>query len=303
MAGLAIGVSIGLVAAFLGLGPWLVTGARLPLQNLWASEALPQDMPFVLLPISQYETTTILALLVTGAALAGFGQRWWGSAVGARTWAVALGVGLVQVLALTQSLVEVARGLGLTDPGAFGAPDPRAALYLAGMLGGCVAALALGLAVCALAAHPPRAAAAIAAGLVAVPVAAWVSQWLVALTEPRVPMAAGMVQRWLPALVVGVALGLLGCATAQRALIWLLDLVLLLVVPASLTAVSYGLGMRVLNGDLVEMAAAAAQLFPLVVRVSVPPALLGLAIAVVLTLIRTTVGRNRTRLTDPIPEE
>lgn len=36
-----MGVALGVLSAALGLAPWLLTGARSPLQNLWAGEVLP----------------------------------------------------------------------------------------------------------------------------------------------------------------------------------------------------------------------------------------------------------------------
>ena len=41
---------IGAAAATLGLLPWLITGARLPLQNLWGTSTVPEEMPIGLLP-------------------------------------------------------------------------------------------------------------------------------------------------------------------------------------------------------------------------------------------------------------
>lgn len=78
--------------------PWLVTGMRLPLQNLWAVETLPDDMPRVLLPFSQYAVAQVLSLLVVGYGLAGIVGRALGTrlprgavfAVGAGTLAVHL---------------------------------------------------------------------------------------------------------------------------------------------------------------------------------------------------------------------
>lgn len=65
---------IGLAAAVLGLLPWLVTGLRLPVQNLWAGDAAAR-MPVVLLPFSQYAVTIIMGLFVVGAACAGLYAR------------------------------------------------------------------------------------------------------------------------------------------------------------------------------------------------------------------------------------
>jgi hypothetical protein len=47
----------------------------LQLQNLWAAEVLPAQMPVSFLPLSQYELTTLVALLTVGGAIAGFTVR------------------------------------------------------------------------------------------------------------------------------------------------------------------------------------------------------------------------------------
>lgn len=52
-------LAIGAVSAVLGLLPWLITGMRLPLQNLWAADTAPDAMPIVLLPFSQYALSLI----------------------------------------------------------------------------------------------------------------------------------------------------------------------------------------------------------------------------------------------------
>ncbi|TPW93097.1 hypothetical protein FJ656_35030, partial [Schumannella luteola] len=63
-------LGIGVAAALLGLLPWILTGMRLPLQNLWAFDALPEQMPVAWLPLSQYSVTFVLGILVVGAASA-----------------------------------------------------------------------------------------------------------------------------------------------------------------------------------------------------------------------------------------
>ena len=65
---------IGAAGALVGLLPWLVTGARLPLQNLAADQSTT-DTPIALLPFSQYFLVTIVALLVVGAGAAGIAAR------------------------------------------------------------------------------------------------------------------------------------------------------------------------------------------------------------------------------------
>ena len=68
-------LAIGVLSAVVGLLPWLLTGMRLPLQQLWAAPALPESMPIAFLPLSQYTVTLIPGLLVTGATVAGIAMR------------------------------------------------------------------------------------------------------------------------------------------------------------------------------------------------------------------------------------
>jgi hypothetical protein len=63
------------VAALVGLLPWLITGIRRPLQNLRATSTSPESMPVALLPFSQYALTLIVGLIVTGSAIAGVVAR------------------------------------------------------------------------------------------------------------------------------------------------------------------------------------------------------------------------------------
>ena len=62
----------GMAFAIIGLVPWLVTDMHLPLQNLWAAEVSPDQMPITLLPFSQYYLELLAAMIVIGAALAGW---------------------------------------------------------------------------------------------------------------------------------------------------------------------------------------------------------------------------------------
>ena len=75
-----LGSLLGILAGLLGLAPWLISGARLPLQNLWGTEVLPEQMPVSLLPLSQYKLTTLVAFLTAGGAVAGLAVRMWSPA-------------------------------------------------------------------------------------------------------------------------------------------------------------------------------------------------------------------------------
>lgn len=124
--------------------PW-VGGARLPLQNLWHEQTMPDDMPFALLPLSQYYAISIFGMVVLGGVLAGLVVRMLRLTPRAPA---ALGVLAVHVVVAVQSFAVLAAGRGMTDGSAGG----REVLYFGGMLGGIVVAVLfaqLGFALCA----------------------------------------------------------------------------------------------------------------------------------------------------------
>jgi hypothetical protein len=90
-------VLIRVLSGVLGLAPWLVTGGQLMLQNLWTTEVLPAEMSVSLLPLSQYELTTLVSLMTVGGAVAGLAVRFWRPTPGrTAVWRVAAGVLAVQ---------------------------------------------------------------------------------------------------------------------------------------------------------------------------------------------------------------
>jgi len=102
---------LGIGLAVIGLLPWLITGLRLPLQNLWATETRPEQMPRVLLPFNQYAVVLIIAVLVIGAA-AGLCSRALRPRLARRgVWAMGGGVLLVQLAAVLQTAIVVQGGL------------------------------------------------------------------------------------------------------------------------------------------------------------------------------------------------
>jgi hypothetical protein len=89
----------------------------------------------------------------------------------------------------------------------------------------------------------------------AVPFASWAVEWVVNLIGiGNIPPAVLTLTRWLPAVLVGVALAWCGLRPTTRVLAWAADLVLLWVVPALFISVNYVFGTRVYLGDLGEMA-------------------------------------------------
>lgn len=239
-------VLLGLSAGLLGLAPWLTTGAQLPLQNLWATEATPGQMPFSLLPLSQYKLTTLVGLLTVGGAVAGFAVRLW-APLRRRltTWCAAGGVLAVQATAVVQSFSTV-------DSGLAGGTESR--IYVVGLLAGVIASVAAGLVALLLFASKSPTRVALGVGLMAVPLAAWAADWLFNIAgAANVPPAVPLAIRWLPAVLVGVALAWCGFRPLGRLWVWAVNLLLLWLVPALFISVQYVFGTRVYLGDAKEM--------------------------------------------------
>lgn len=245
---------VGLAAGILGLAPWLLTGGRLALQNLWATDVSPDSMPLAFLPLSQYETTTIVALITTGGALAGVVLQIWRPV--RRRLGVALaatGFVLVQIVAAAQSFAVVNAGL---------TPGSQSELYSAGLLLGTAASVIAGVVALLMIASPSRAVATLGVGLMAVPFVSWLSFGVTNVMGPTgMPQLLLTLWRWLPAVLVGVALAWCGVKPAGRIVVWVLDLVLLWLIPALFVSVNYVLATRVLAGDLNEMLLTFRQIF------------------------------------------
>ncbi|MGF6824593.1 hypothetical protein M2317_003526 [Microbacterium sp. ZKA21] len=285
---------IGAAGAVLGLLPWLVAGT-LPLQNLWATQTMPEDMPYVLLPLSQYYATMLFSLVLLGGVFAGLAVRVARRGRAVSMWPAALGVALVHLIAAAQSFVVLARGLGLMD----GSGDTRAALYFGGMLGGTVVAAVLAQVGLWMTSRPSVAVASLGIALAAVPFGTWVVRWFAAFAGPSGPwMVVSSIGYWLPAVVVGVALVWCGVRPVGRLAVWAIALLSVWVVPAVFTAIGYGLGMRVLQGDVREMAEASMQVFPSVMAEMWRPVVLAVLIAVVGSIVRVAVAKRSARLAD-----
>jgi hypothetical protein len=284
-----LGWLLGILAGLLGLAPWLITGAQMPLQNLWGAEVLPERMPVSLLPLSQYELTTLVALLTAGGAAAGLAVRIWQPARRRLVaWCAASGVLAVQFTAAVQSFMVLDDGL--TD-------GTLARIYFAGLLAGVIACIAASLVAFLLLASRSRALAALGAGLMAVPFTSWAGEWIVGFVgQTNVPAAVPTVARWIPALIVGCALAWCGLRPARRAVVWLADLALLWVVPALFISVGYVLGTRALAGDLQEMLLMSRQILAATLGPAggaLPTVILALAVALAGLGIRSVAARRR----------
>ncbi|WP_438856252.1 hypothetical protein [Agromyces sp. M3QZ16-3] len=281
---------IGAGAAALGLLPWLVEGMRLPLQNLWATDAAPEEYPLVLLPFSQYFLTRIAALLVVGAATAGIVAR--ATRTRQRRFGVAwmlVGLLAVQATAIVQTTTVVRGGLE---------ERVESDLYVAALVGIAVLANLVGVLVMLLVAAAPRAGAVIAFALTAVLAPSWVGGLLLPdpVTTGPVTDAVLLVLRWLPAVLVGVAIAWGGVGTVGRVIAAIVALAVLWIGPALIIAVSSAAGSRVLARHPDEMLDQAVGVFrsaSTMPDVVVPPLVVAVVIAALGLLARLVVRRNR----------
>ncbi|MDQ1059963.1 hypothetical protein QFZ23_003864 [Arthrobacter globiformis] len=284
-----LGWLLGILAGLLGLAPWLITGAQLPLQNSWGAEVMPDQMPVSLLPLSQYELTTLVALLTAGGAAAGLAVRIWQPARRRLVaWCAASGVLAVQFSAAVQSFTVLDGGL---------ADGTLARIYFAGLVAGVIACIAASLVAFLLLVSRPRALAALAAGLMAMPATSWAGEWVAGFVgQTNIPAAVPAVARWIPALIVGCALAWCGLRPARRAVVWLADLALLWVVPALFISVGYVLGTRAMAGDLQEMLLMSRQILAATLGPAggaLPTVGLALAVALAGLGIRSIAARRR----------
>lgn len=194
-------VGIGVAAAVVALLPWLVTGVRLPLQNLWAVQTLPEDMPIALLPFSQYAVVQIFSLLVVGYGAAGIVVRALRTRLPRRAvLTVGAGALSVHLVATVQATRAVASGL---------AERTASMVYLVALLAVVAAAVLTGLLVLRLITAPPRAGAVIGLSLVALVAGPWLADLLMPLgTAPGEVRSSvlNLVVRWVPAVLVGAAI-------------------------------------------------------------------------------------------------
>lgn len=248
---------LGAASAIVGLLPWLITGLRLPLQNLWATAALPAEMPIVLLPFSQYSAVLLVAILWISAAIAGIVGR----AVSARqprsAWfALVGGVLLVQVVAIVQTSVTVSKGLR---------DGHDSVVYLGALVGLSVAGMLLGIAVTALIARAPKGGALFGMAAAAIAFGPWVSGLafpinVISTASPLTSVLSGVV-RFAPAVAIGVAIAWCGIQTVGRAIAAIVSLLLLWVGPTVITAVSAAIGSRVLAHYPSQMVEYAMEVF------------------------------------------
>ncbi|MBD3940123.1 hypothetical protein IF188_00230 [Microbacterium sp. NEAU-LLC] len=288
---------LGLGAFVIGLLPWLVTGMRLPLQNLWASTPGPEGMPVALLPFSQYHLTDLFALIAVGSVVAGIIARALRPRLARGGIAVLAGAVLVaQVVAVAQSAIVVSAGLQQRS---------ESALYLGGLVAVCALSFLLGAAALALVALAPRGGALIGLTIGALAMASWVGVFLrpLMLTGPDWLLAVASALQWLAPVLVGAAIAWAGVNTVGRVLAAVASLALLWVVPAGMTGVSAAAGTRVLAHDVRGMIDYAVNVFRMALftpELALRPIVAAVAVAAVGLLLRWAVARAR-RSPEPEP--
>jgi len=287
---------IGIVAAIVGLIPWLITGMRLPLQNLWATDSLPGRTPIALLPFSQYTLVLLISLLLIGAAIAGIAGR----ALPARRRGIALlaltgGVLVVQLIALIQTAVTVSRGLR---------GGSQSNLYLIVIVGGAVLSILVGIGLIALIARAPKAGALIGLSVAAVAFSSWLTGLFFPIgsvfTASPLTSLLSQATRYSPAVLIGIAIAWCGVGSVGRAMAAIVSLLLLWVGMTAVIAVNNALGSRALAHDPAQMLDQASGVFRsalVVPELWLPTVGLAVGVAAVgLVARRTFTKRSRSAL-------
>jgi hypothetical protein len=280
---------IGVAAAIAGLLPWILTGMRLPLQNLWATETLPDRMPVVLLPFSQYALMLTAALVITGAAAAGLAARATRPRL-RRGGVVAIFTGLLatQVIAAAQTTTVVRAGL-----------EERAEsdLYLAAVLAVVVLAVFVGTAVFWLTATAPRAGALLGLSIAAIAFGPWLNGLIVPFGSIPAEWAGALIgwTRWIPPILIGIAIAWCGISTAGRVIAALASLLLLWVAPALVTGVVNAAGSRVLAdspADMLDYAVQVTRMALFVPEIALPPIVVAIVVATAGLVGRAVIRRR-----------
>ena len=273
-----IWLAIGVGAAVIGFLPWIITGMRLPLQNLWGTATPPDDMPIGLLPFSQYSITLIAGILIVGAAGAGIVARSMRRRQ-QRGGFVALIAGVlgVQVVAIAETSAVVGSGLR---------PGRESTIYLAAVVAVAVASFAVGALVLFLVARAPRAGALIGLAVAAIASGWWLNALIVpapaAVSETQIAILGAL--HWMPAVLCGLAIAWCGIRSLGSIVAALATLVILAIGPALATAVSSAAGSRALARYPSEMADYGMQVFQQAVispELTLRPVVTAIVVAVV----------------------
>ncbi len=277
----------------MGLLPWLATGMRLPLQNLWEAATPPDAMPLALLPFSQYSLSHLFGLIVTGSAAAGVLARVVRPRLPRKGFALLLaGVLVVQVAATIQSAAVVFTGLQ---------DRTESVLYLAVLVTLCILSIFVGALALTLISRAPRAGALIGLSIGAIGVSEWISTALRPFTTMSVEWAyswVGLLQ-WVTPVLVGIAIAWAGIDTVGRVVSAIASLVMIWVAPALMTGVGNAAGSRVLAHDPPAMIEYAVQVFQMALFMPEPalrPIIAAVVVAAIGLALRWAVDRRRSSM-------
>lgn len=291
---LIVWLLIGIGSAIAGLLPWIITGMRLPLQNLWGSDTLPAGMPVALLPFSQYYVGFLAGIMIVGSTIAGIVVR---TRRGPLLPLIA-GVLLVQVVALVQTVIVVSNGLSHRN---------ASFIYLAVIVGGIVLAIVIGVIVLALVARAPRVGVLIGATLAAIVL----PYWLRGLFHPVGTVSTyslysdmtNMAAQYLPAIALGVLIAWVGVGSVGRAVAGAGALLLLWIGSTIALVGTVVAGTRVMLGRPAEMLEYGGQVFQTAIVAEGGPlwAAWVAALAAFLGVIAWSVAQRRTATAAPAP--
>lgn len=221
-----------------GALPFLLTGLRLPPQNLWHTSQPPETMPLVALPFNQYFIAFLVAITVIGgvaAALTGMAspsdER--GPAVRA-----ALGGGaLAAVVSLSQTGIVVWSGLERSG---------RATVYFGAIVAVIVLGSVLGLVVGHAVVRGRPGTRAVAIAFVSVLLNWWLGMILLVQRSigSELWQAVDNAIPWVTAVVAGIGLAFCPPRSRRAAGAWVMALVVLWVGPALIAALGYVAGSR-----------------------------------------------------------
>ncbi|WES64583.1 hypothetical protein P0L94_00595 [Microbacter sp. GSS18] len=266
----------GVFAALIGLGPWALTGARLPLQDLWV-DATPQSaMPFALLPLSQTTVIPVFSYLIVGAALAGIlGRALHLRGVG--LFLLEIGVLGIQGWAAVQATMVLREGLQ---------DRFESAMYIVGLVTGTSLSILSGVLVTMLIAAAPRAGALLGLTAGAIGMTAWTTTLLFTTGVTSSAFAGVMlIVPWIAPVLTGLAMAWTGLNTVGRVISAIVALAMIWIAPAVTTAVANALGNRVIfrNGD--DLLAYGSSVFRSALTepsISLPPVIVAAAIGAVI---------------------
>lgn len=284
MRSIGLGAGAGVLAGVAGLLPWIVTGMRLPLQNLWATATTdPSDMPIALLPFSQYSVGLIAGMLLVGGVVAGLTVRVFGGRLGLTGRLRALpalgGLLVVQLGALVQTAVVTGAGLRSDRAIGTGRAISASQVYLVALIAGTLLAIALAAVVLLLLARAVPAVAVVAVAVGALAVGTWLDAFLLSPVGSADGSVSAVlaVTRWVPAVLLGLGIAWTGLLGVGRIVGSVVALLVLWAGSAAVTALTAAMGTRVYLPYPLELAEFGAQVF----RSALGPAGTGIGSALV----------------------